>query len=366
MTETDTRKRSLIKIPKNVTRRYVISGKMPLERAPDSGYFVTRFKEDAFFLDFKDDNLLFRNGARTEQNLNLPLYFLEEASYKRRRMVETLGLRGAEGKLAIFLQYARLPLIDPREMENLKADLLYRAEASTTKLVQERDPIMRFNTVRLEFCDEPIFKIKMDAEGKRITLSARVPQFNPKPIAIVNKKTVRAQFLEYDDFLCSKVSFYLLTIFQTVPSIQEVEIEMWRMTSQNSTENQIWNIEDEYTERPAPNVKRFSAQMKVAPKPVEAAPQKVKKSKKNRKEIQEKRRIEAITREPQPGDELFDNSLSNRSLILATHVSWQAFLNLENSKSSYTARKALSFFDFHYAPDDEELSFAPVAPLSFS
>ena len=127
-----------------VFRRYVISGKMPLERAPGSGLFVTQFKEDAFFLDFDERALLFKSGARTEQDLSLPLFAIENTFYKRKRLIETLGLRGAEGKLAIFLQYARLPLIDPRDMEELREAIMSRAEAARKTLLNAPDPQVSF------------------------------------------------------------------------------------------------------------------------------------------------------------------------------------------------------------------------------
>jgi len=359
-------------------RRYVISGKMPLERAPGSGLFVTQFKEDAFFLDFDERALLFKGGARTEQDLSLPLFVVENSFYKRKRLIETLGLRGAEGKLAVFLQYARLPLIDPRDMEELRDAIMSRAENARKTLLDAPDPPALFDAARLDLCDEPITQVSYDKAARRVSLRVRVPEFKPKPMPIPTKKGYRAQFLEYDDLLCSKVGLYLLTFFQVMPMVQEVDVQMWRMT--DKMQDKVgWHLEDEFEVTPGSNVRRFSAQFKVTPQiPLTKAEQKLEakmkqkaaqeaiknQPKKNRKQIQQEKLAASTQRAPQPGDELFDDSLPNQTLLLATRVTRPGFMELERSRANYTARKALSFFDLHYAPDDEALALFPVEPIN--
>lgn len=354
---------------KKFTRRYVISGKMPLERAPDSGFFTTKFKEDAFFLGYNERALLFNNGARTEQNLSLPLHFVDEGFYKRKRLVETLGLRGANGKLAIFLQYARLPLIDPRDLETTRAEILGQAEQARNAALNRRDSQLLFDAAKLDLCDEPIIQVKFDAAARRILLQARIPAFTGKAMAIETKKGLRQQFQEYDDLICSKAIFYAMTFFHIMPSIQDVEIELWQMTDRAIDEAAGWRLEDEYADKPLSSVKRFSAHFNVTSQPLTKAEKRAadraakKQNKKSLKQIKADRLISLTQREPQAGDELFDGSLPNRALLLSTKVERQGFLDLEHSRANYTARKALSYFQSNYDPDDENFELRPVKPL---
>ena len=108
-----------------------------------------------------------------------------------------------------------------------------------------------------------------------MSLRVRVPEFKPKPMPIPTKKGYRAQFLEYDDLLCSKVGLYLLTFFQVMPMVQEVDVQMWRMT--DKTPDKVgWHLEDEFEATPGGNVRRFSAQFKVTPQiPLTKAEQKL-------------------------------------------------------------------------------------------
>lgn len=354
---------------KKITRRYVISGKMPLERVPDSGFFTTKFKEDAFFLAYDERSLLFNNGARTEQNLRLPLHFVDEGFYKRKRMIETLGLRGANGKLSIFLQYARLPIIDPRDLESTRADILGRADEVRNVALNRRDPLLLFDAARLDLCDEPIMEVKLDSAARRVTMQARVPTFTSKAMAIETKKSLRQQFQEYDDLICSKVIFYAMTFFHIMPSVQEVDIEMWHMTDRAKEEEIGWRLADEYADRPLSSIKRFSAHFNVTTAPMTKTEKKAaeretkKKSKKSLKQLKAERMISLTQREPQAGDELFDGSLPNRALLLSTKIERQSFVELERSRASYTARRALSFFQSNYSPDDEIFELRPVESL---
>ncbi|NWJ96570.1 MAG: hypothetical protein HXX20_12375 [Chloroflexi bacterium] len=353
-----------------VGRRFVVYGRMPLPRTPQSGWFTTRFKEDAFFIGFDEQALLFNEGARTEQSLQLPLYYIEKVYYEKKKQVETLGLTGGAGRVEIYMQYARLPILDPHHLRTLREDLQQRVEVARETLLEHQNSQALFSMLRLQLCDEPILFFDYDRQNYSLRIKARAPLPVKLPEVLRTKRERINLFREYEDLLCSKAVSYALNAFEALPFLQEVTLTLIRMEpkpaeglllfEEQERQKKVWQLRrspDEAVETPAARKKREEAELKLLKQQEKEA------AKRKKEQNKSKRELEMTTRAPDGFDELFDGSLPYESILLSARIPRQAFMDLSRSKMSYSARQALEQFELRLKTDEEQTSLFPVESL---
>ena len=348
------------------SRRYVVHGRMPLKRTSNSGLFTTRFKEDAFFLDFSDRAILFNSGARTEQSLQLPYYFIDEGYHMRKRLVESVGLVGAKSRLELYIQYALLPVLDAANLENLRHTVLERATATRASLVARQEHQALIDLLMVDWCDDPIILFEYDRQGFRLRLKARAPLPETLPVAARTKRGRLSYYRDYEDLLCSKAGFYIINAFDSLPFLQQVELTLLRM--ETTPVSGIVLSED------APRRKGEAGLRRIDPDNL-PAPETAKEQKARRKaeEIEAKERAKeqktvkkeqqkiAVTqREPDEADQLFDGSLAYQSPLLSARIPRQGFMDLQRSKMNYSARRAMEMFELRFDTDEETTSIREV------
>jgi hypothetical protein len=351
-----------------ITRRYVVYGQMPLRRTPQSGLFTTRFKEDAFFIDFDEQNMLLKEGARTEQSIELPLYFIDNAYYERKKQVETLGLAGSAGRVEVYMQYAKLPLLDPQHLDLLRTDILQKVKTARETFLDHQNSQALFQMLKLAMCDEPITFFDYDRANYSLRLKARAPLPAPLPVSVQTKRGRINYFRQYEDLLCSKAVGYALSAFEALPFLQEFVVTLVRMEAQpveglllvdeKERQKKVWQLRREAlpaeTETPEQRRKREAAEKNLLKR-------QQKEDEKRKKELaHQKKQLEMTTRAPDNFDELFDGSLPYESVLLSARVSRQGFMDLSKSKMSYSARRALEMFELHLKTDEEITYLAPV------
>ncbi len=352
-----------------ITRRYVVFGRMPLPRTAQSGLFTTRFKEDAFFVDFDEQAIVFKEGARTEQSIQLPFYYIDKVYYEKKKQVETLGMEGSAGRVEVYMQYAKLPLLDPQHLDLLRQDILVRAKAARETFLEHQNQNALFYLLKLQLCDEPILFFDYERESYKLCIKARAP-LPPKPPNLLQTKRGRINyFRQYEDFLCSKAVSYVLNSFETLPFLQEVSVSLVRMekepveglllVDEQEREKKVWELRrpvlpDQTKETPAERKKREAAEKKELEKALKLE-QKLKKE-----QSKSRRQIEMTTRTPDEFDQLFDGSLPYETVLLSTRIPRQGFMDLSRSKMNYSARRSMELFELRLAPDEEKTYLAPV------
>ncbi len=354
-----------------ITRRYVVHGRMPLPRTPQSGLFTTRFKEDAFFLDFDEQNILFNEGARTEQALRLPLFYIDRAYYEIRKSVETLGLDGAGGRIEAYIQYAKLPLLDPQHLDALRQEIINRGQIARETYVAHQNHQALFSLLRLQLCDEPIVYFEYNRNEYSLDIKARIPKPPTLPDSTRTKRGRINFFREYEDRVCSKAVAYVLAAFETLPFLQEISITLTRMESrqfeglmlfdEQQQQKKLWQLRrnvtpEELQESPKERKKREAAEKK------QLIEQEREDAKRKREMSKSRRQLEMTSRSPDEFDELFDGSLIYENNLLAARIPRQGFMDLSKSKMSYSARRALEQFSLRLIADEEEATFAPIEP----
>lgn len=356
-----------------ITRRYVVYGRMPLPRTDKSGLFTTRFKEDAFFIDFDEQAMLFKEGARTEQSIQLPLYYIDQAYYEKKKQVETLGLDGSAGRVEIYIQYAKLPLLDPQHLDSLREDILVRTKQAREKFLQRQNRQALFNMLRLQLCDEPIVFFEYDRTEFTLKIEARAPlPLSPSPISLQTKRGRISFFQEYEDLLCSKAVAYALSSFEMLPFLQEVSVNLIRMEAnpveglllidEKERQKRVWQLRrevapDEIVETAQDRKKREAAEKKLLDQQIREEAKRKKEQSKSRREL------EMTTRAPDGFDELFDGTLPYQTVLLSARIPRQGFMDLSKSKMSYSARHAMESFELRFETHEEETFFAPVQPF---
>jgi len=348
---------------------------MPLARTNQSGLFTTLFKEDAFYLDFDEQNLLFTAGARTEQSIELPFYYIDKAYYEKRKQVETLGLEGSVGRVEVYVQYATLPLLDPKSLADLREEIVERIKAARETFLERQSHPALFYMLKLQLCDEPIVFFDYQRADYSLRIKARAPILPERPVSTQTKRGRATFFREYEDLLCSKAVAYALNAFETLPFLQEVMVTLVRLEAspvegltvveeQNkvtSKKEKGWELRRlaplQPTETPEERKKREAEEKKLLR-------QQQKEEEKRKKEFAKtKRQLELTTRTPDGWDELFDGSLPHESVLLAARIPRQGFMDLNRSKASYSALQALQLFELRYEPQEEEAVIAPVEPF---
>lgn len=349
------------------SRRYVVHGRMPLKRTPESGLFTTRFKEDAFFIEVTDRAMFFNEGARTEQSLQLPLYFVEAAYHQRKRLVESVGFSGAKGRLELFIQYALLPVLDPAILEKFRLDVLARAEAARTRLIGH-DQQTALDLLLLDWCDEPVLLFEYDRGEFNLRVKTRVPAPAPPPGVARTKRGRLGYYREYEDLLCSKAGYYLVSAFEQLPFVQQVELTMLRMEAEPGSGLVVIDEEDEEKKRVEMSLRRFdpsSRPPEETPKERKARQQAERRQaaaeEKRQKALAKDEKVKAIgKREPDGFDQLFDGTLAHQSPLLSARVPRQGFMDLQKSKQSYSARRALELFQARLDTDEETATIREI------
>ncbi len=349
--------------------RYVVHGRMPLRRTPVSGLFTTRFKEDAFFVDFSDRALLFNSGARTEQSLQLPLYFVDEAYHMRKRLVESIGLTGAKGRLELFIQYALLPILDESNLEKMRQKALDQGILLRKELVARQEQQALIDLLMLDWCDEPIIQFEYERSEFRLRIKARVPQPEAMPLSAVRTKKGRAHYYQgYEDLLCSKAAFYAVNAFETLPFLQQVELVLLRMEAQPV--KGLVLAEEMERARPDYGLRRLdpttipaeeTSKERKAREKTQREQEKVE-AEKLKKLSKEKKKIAFTQRESDIADSLFDGSLPNQSPLLSARLPRQGFMDLQKSRMNYSARKAMELFDLRFETDETTTTIQEITP----
>ncbi len=341
---------------------------MPLRRAEQSGLFTTKFKEDAFFIDFGERALVFREGARTEQTHQLPYYFVEDGYHMRKRLIESLGFTGANGRLELFIQYPLLPVIDQQSMEGIKLEILEKAEATRRSLLKRNEQQALIDMLMLELCDEPIVFFEYDRPTFTLRIKARVPISAPEIGASRTKRGRTVFYREYEDLLCSKAAAYIVTSFERLPFVQVIELNLYRMEAETckgltvigefvevKKDRSLQRL-DPTTLPPEESPKDRKARQQAEKKQQEAEARRLKTLSK------ERQKIAVFQRDADPFDELFDGSLPYQSALLSARMPRQGFMDLQKSKTSYSARHALELFELRFAPDEENCFISEIEP----
>ncbi len=350
-------------------RRYVVHGRMPLKRSPQSGLFTTRFKEDAFFLDFNDRAVLFNSGARTEQSLQLPFYFVEKGYHQSRKLVESVGFTGAQGRLELFVQYAKLPVLDQQSLEALRVKVLGQADTLRKTLVERGEHQALLDMLQLSWCDEPILLFDYERANFNLRLKARAPLPPPVPNSIRTKRGRDGYFREYEDLLTSKAAYYLVSTFERLPFVQNIELNLYRM--EKEPVKGLVLTQEVFEESRDLSLKRVDP---TTLPPVETAKERKEREKGQKarekaeaerlKKLSKEQKMVALTRrETDPADELFDGSLPHASPLLSAQIPRQGFMDLQHSKQSYSARRAMELSALRFESDEESGSFGEVQPF---
>ena len=352
------------------TRRYVVHGRMPLKRAPNSGLFTTRFKEDAFFLDYSDRAILFNSGARTEQSLQLPYYFVDEGYHMRKRLVESVGFVGAKGRLELYIQYALLPILDPANLEKLRETILERAVATRQNLLVRGEQQALLDMQMLEWCDEPILQFEYEHSNFRLRIKARAPLPQPLPVAARTKRGRLTYYHDYEDLICSKAGYYIVNAFDNLPSVQQIELTLVRMEAEPIhglilTEDAPRRVREAGLRRLDPNAlpPEETPQERKAREKIEQAEARAqaKIQAKEQKAVKKEEKLLAVTqRAPDETDALFDGRLPYESVLLSTRIPRQGFMDLQRSKLNYSARRAMEMFELHLDTDEEATAIHEV------
>jgi hypothetical protein len=336
---------------------------MPQPRKPNSGLFSISIKEDGYYLDFSERALLMREGARSSQTLELPLYFIDKGYFTNKKLIESLGLEDEQRKVEVYIQYARLPFLDPHMLEELRREVLERAEAARAELLEKHNPVAMFDLLKLDLCDNPITFIEHDAEKGTFRLKARAPFPPSLPGGTLGThKKQETVFKDYVDVLCSQAAMYLLKAGEYIPGLESMEVTLVRMEPQP-----VSGLKLEVDEKPAGSGFRKFGQ-RVQEVPYETEKERRKRLKKEEKEAKKrgKERInndQFIYSRREACDELFDGSLPHESVLLSARVPRVDFMSLNRSKNSYTARAALEHFELRLNADEEGCNFEPVEPF---
>jgi hypothetical protein len=339
---------------------------MPLRRTAESGFFTTRFKEDAFFLDFSDRALLFNSGARTEQSYQLPFYFIEEGYHMRQRMIESLGFTGAGGRLELYIQYPLLPVIDQKSLEGLRQEVLKRANATRASLVARQEHQALLDMFMLGLCDEPLVFFEYNRPDFSLHLKARAPIPENDPVAARTKRGRLNFYREYEDLLCSKAAFYLVSAFENLPFVQQIELTLYRM--ETSPVKGLVVIEEPEEQKPETSLRRVDLATLPPPQTAKERKALAKALKQQEKEqaqqlknlSKEKKRVAVTQRDPDPFDELFDGTLAHWSALLSARIPRQGFMDLQKSKLSYSARRAMELFELRLDTDEEAATIGEI------
>ncbi|HEX2910331.1 MAG TPA: hypothetical protein VH186_05945 [Chloroflexia bacterium] len=358
-------------MPAIATRRYVVYGRLPLKRTPQSGLFTTKFKEDAFFVELNDRALVLNSGARTEQSYEIPLFYFDKGYFERRRMIESVGFTGAHGLLELYVQFAMLPLLDPASLDNMRQEILERADYVRRKLALKQDQQTRLDMLLLEWCNEPIILFDFDRTTFTMRLKVRAPLPAPLPVSARTRRGLLNYYNEYEDLLCSKAGYYIISAFETLPSLQQIDLSMLRM-EREPVNGITLSGPEEIVKQHDFGLKRVDpAALPVAEtdrqrKAREKAERKEAKQQEKLERLQlkalskEKQRLAFTQREPDPFDELFDGTLSHESTLLSVRIPRQGFMQMQRSKQTYSARRALELFECHLNTDEEATTIYEV------
>ncbi len=348
------------------SRRYIVHGRMPLRRTPQSGLFTTRFKEDAFYIDYNERTLFFNSGARTEQSLQLPLYFIEEGYYMQKKMVESVGFTGGEGKLELFLQYPLLPVLDKASLDNFRQEVIQRAETTRTTLLPRQEQQALIDMLMLGFCDEPLIFFDYDRPNFTLRLKAQMPKPGKLPIAARTKRGRLSFFREYEDLVCSKAGYYLVNGFEQLPFVQQIELTLLQMGSEPINGLTVVDETEEFQREVGLRRIDPANLPHIETSKERKAREKAEKARQKTEQLQlktlskDKQRLAFTQREPDPFDELFDGSLTYQSPLLSARIPRQGFMDLQKSKLSYSARRAMEMFELHLETDEETSRFSQV------
>jgi hypothetical protein len=353
-----------------VHRRYVVRGRMPLRRTPQSGLFTTNFKEDAFFIELTERALLFNSGARTEQTLQLPLYYVDEGYYMRQKMVDSIGLVGANKRLELYIQYALLPVLDNDSLDQLRKTALERAALTRQKYVERKERQASLDMLLLEWCDEPVLYFDYERSNTNLRLEVRVPPLPPVPVAARTKRGRQTYYRDFEEMVCAKAAYYCISAFEALPPLQMVELNMYRMEAEPVQGLTI--IEEETREKKVPEgLKRIDPATLPPPesarerraREIEAEKQRKAALALQKKEAKEKKKLLLTTRPSDEFDELFDGTLPYKSTLLSARIPRPDFMHLAKSKTSYSALYALSQFEFRFAPNEDTARLEQVEPF---
>ena len=342
-------------------RRYVAHGRMPQKRTGNSGLYSINVKEDGYFIDFTEHALIMREGARTSRDLELPYYYINKAYFNTKRMIESVGFSDEGEHLELYVQYARLPFLDPRSLESLQKEVITRMEKAQVELVEKRDQQAMYDLMLYELCDQPITYLNYSPETRRFQVKARAPF--PPIISSTNntQKKLQANFKDYEDQLCSQAALYLVKAAEMLPGIDTLEVVLVRMDYEPVVGVSLAPV-DTHT-RPS-GLRKFGLRENSTPFETEKDRKKrEKEEKKLEKQRKKQNPGEFAMNQREPSDELFDGTLSYESVLLSAQVPRQEFANLIRSKVSYSARNALEQFELRLNGDENEGTFAPVEPF---
>ena len=355
------------------SRRIIINGTYPARRAPHSGFFGTKIKEDAFYIDFNEREMQVLDGARTEGAFTVPLHAISDAPYTVKRFVETVKLHGTATNL--LMQYAQLPLFDPWPLRGLSAEMVARAEEARQTLIESGDPQALLERCLLALLDEPIVQATVSDDGQTVRLKARIPPPpNAAHIADAPRKANIGLFREYVDLICSKAVLYAGQAFEEMPRVSHIELEMIEL----SPADQVARVAEgiglgEFASPHARFGFRYKNELAVI---TEKPPQKKRSlfplasmmldQRAERKRA--KAGLPALTtirpEDRQPHDELFDGRLPVETSLLAVTVERGQLREMVRSKHNIAARAALAAFDLRFRPDDSALVLRPIAAVA--
>jgi hypothetical protein len=293
----------------------------------------------------------------------LPLYFVKKGYYQRKRLIETIGLEDDEGKLELYIQYARLPYLDPLTLDGIRREILERAENARTEVLEQRDPEACFQMLKFEFCDNPILYINYSAESKALQLKARAPFPPVTPPGISARKRQIQIFKDYEDTLCSQAAAYLLKAGETMPFLDTMEISLIRMSPEPV---EGLRLVFEETEAKTTAHRRFG--QRDPNLPLISDKELRKREKEDAKQKKRARKVggdagQFMMSRRHPSDELFDGTLSHESVLISARVNRSDFLAMNRSKVNYTARSAMEQFELRLNADEDTTTFYPVEPL---
>ncbi len=348
-------------LPFKETRRFVVHGRMPQQRTPHSGFYSVGIKEDSYYLAYSERSLVLREGARGGNTLEVLLYFLDKGYYQNKKLIETIGFTDKENKVELYVQYARLPAIDPKLLEVIRLETLRRAEFARSEFMDKREPQACFDLLRYELCDKPITYIEYNPEKGLLQIKARAPFPPTVPPSASTKRARQTYFKEYEDILCSETANYIIKAGDILPRLETVEVVLTRMEPDPVEGLRL--VQDRGNTAKQSGSRLFG---KVA----EVVPEESKKVRKKREKEEAKLAREAAKNKKQytmarreVSDELFDGSLPYESTLLATRVASVEFNALNRSKVNYSARKALEQFELRLDCDDENLAIIPVEAI---
>lgn|GEM_PF-2038616 len=345
-------------LPFKETRRFVVHGRMPQQRTPHSGFFSVSIKEDSYYLAFSERSLLLREGARGGKTLEILLYFLNKGYFQNKRLIETVGFTDMEDKVELYIQYARLPAIDPKLLEIIRQEILQRAEFARTEFMDKREPQASFDQLRYELCDKPITYIEFNPEKALLQIKARAPFPPSVPPSASTKRARQTYFNEYEDMLCSETANYIIKASEILPQLETVEIVLTRMEPDPVEGLRL--VQERGMSAKESGSRLFG-------KRVEEIPLESKKERKQREKEEAKLAREEAKKKKQftmarheASDVLFDGSLPYETTLLTSRVTALEFNALNRSKVNYSARKALEQFELRLNCDDENLAILPV------